>query len=722
MCDKLVFDLAQEIEGSPNVFVRKDWLNILDNQNQNYNNNQSVIDTSQLSNSNKWMNYREAYLSIPMLMSIGLTSTSPVAVQAYVATGGTANQVILPGFSSSSGAQSIDYAYGLKNWFGQIIHSFTLDYNGTTIIQQTPYTNMWNSFRLMTSLSYGDLITQGDVIGFFPDDSTSWEFCIGAGYVQNTAATTAAALGAGSIAPLFRSGCGVCNNTALNSFGREGGLDTNTQFNNYNSGSGNPGLIRRISNINFNVLGVSAQQSLVVATDTVVVPPTSGSTQPSFGQGCYGFCYGDQLQGGGSGKTPASTSSITNSSSTMGLLWKSYVSSVSAYSQQTSIVATVYLKHIHSFFNMVPLLKGVFMKMTMNLNNSSATVNCMSYVTATATALAPLGMTCSSVSVPTGGVLPFIVSSPIYAQSSGATGTAGSINLFPSRVPTGMQGAFTGCTFTYTLNLSVGSTCLNQTLSTSQVLGAGTTVTAPAVSSGNLSKSVYLYIPAYTFNPPFESSYLSSPVKVIKYTDIYQYQVLNIGAGQQFNNLVTNGIANIKSVLILPFYSSSVGGTLTMPVGFGAASNYIPAVTLSSNTGFLSGTPVFQSPFDPAGTGPTSPIVYLTNFNVQVSGQNAIYNVEKYNFEQFNNQLYGQNSVNGGLTDGLTSGLVGRTDFDMSYCYYYINVERMLPVEESVPKSIQILGTNLSSRAIDFYVFVEYGMEIKIDALTGARV
>ena len=719
MCDKLVFDLAQEIEGSPSVFVRKDWLNILDNQNQNYNNNQSVIDTSQLSNSNKWLNYREAYLSIPMLMSIGLTGTTQMAVQPFG--GVTEGQVNLPAFNTSSGAQSIDYAYGLKNWFGSIIHSFTLDYNGTTIIQQTPYTNMWNSFRLMTSLSYGDLITQGDTIGFFPDDSASWEFCLGAGYAQGAAGAATTTLGTGYIAPLFRSGCGVCNNTALNAFGREGGLDTNTQFNNYNSGSGNPGLIRRIQNINFNVLGISASQSLVV-NNTAMVDAPSTAFQPSFGQGCYGFCYGDQLQGGGKDKLPNTVSSVGNVSSTMGLLWKSYVSAITAYNQQTSIVATVYLKHIHSFFNMVPLLKGVFMKMTMNLNNSSATVNCISYKSA-ATAFSPLGMTCSSVSVPTGGVLPFMITSPIYAQSSGATGTAGSINLFPKTSPVSVQGTWTGCTFTYTLNLSVGATCLNQTLSTQQTLGAGTTVLAPPVGSGALSKSVYLYIPAYTFNPPFESSYLSSPVKVIKYTDIYQYQVLNIGAGQQFNNLVTNGIANIKSVLILPFYSSSAGGTpLTMPLGFGASGNYIPAVSLSPNTGFLSGTPVFQSPFDPAGTGPTSPMVYLTNFNVQVSGQNAIYNVEKYNFEQFNNQLYGQNSVNGGLTDGLTSGLVGRTDFDMEYCYYYVNVERMLPVEESVPKSIQILGTNLSSRAIDFYVFIEYGMEIKIDALTGARV
>ncbi len=51
--NKLVYDLSNEIEGSPNVFVQKSWLNILDNQNQNYSSNQSVIDTSQLSNSNR---------------------------------------------------------------------------------------------------------------------------------------------------------------------------------------------------------------------------------------------------------------------------------------------------------------------------------------------------------------------------------------------------------------------------------------------------------------------------------------------------------------------------------------------------------------------------------------------------------------------------------------------------------------------------------------------
>ena len=51
--DKLVFDLSSEVDAPASVFVRRDWLSILDNQNGSYTSNQCVVDTSQLSNSNK---------------------------------------------------------------------------------------------------------------------------------------------------------------------------------------------------------------------------------------------------------------------------------------------------------------------------------------------------------------------------------------------------------------------------------------------------------------------------------------------------------------------------------------------------------------------------------------------------------------------------------------------------------------------------------------------
>ena len=576
-CDKLVFDLSQEVEGSPSVFVKKDWVSILDNQNGSYNSNQSVIDTSQLSNSNKYMSYREAYLMMPML----LTVTSNAADTAFIP------------------ATGCDYAFGLKNWFGSIIHSFTLDYNGTTIIQQTPFINMWNSFKLMTTLSWADVATIGSTIGFYPDDPLTWTFD----------------------ATVSSNGIRTANNTTSGSaLGVFNAITTNT-LNEYASGSGNIGLVKRIQYINFDLAGLPGDTTL-------------GALLPE-----------------------ASVKS----------LWKSYI--VKKQNSVTSglvpgilqivINATIYLKHVHSFFQQCPLLKGVFMKMTMNLNNCSGTIAKGNSTTGT--------LTLSSPSVPVGGICPVMVSSS--AANSGMT--------------TSSSGAVAS---TLVYDLSVGSKSL-----VSSVAGIVT----------GTNNSINLYVPAYTFNPTFERAYLSSPVKSIKYTDVYQYQT-TATPGTQFNTLITNGIAGIKSVLILPFHSAvQISGT---PAG---ASTFVAP---------------YASPFDPAGAGPTSPLCLLTNFNVVISGQNMLYNTQRYSFEQFNNQLLGVNAVNGGLTDGLTSGLINSLGFEMEYCYYYVDVSRMLPVEETVPKSVQIVGQSQTTMALDLLVFIEYGCSVDIDILTGARV
>ena len=565
-CDKLVFDLSQEIEGSPNIFVKKDWLNILDNQNGNYSANQSVVDTSQLSNSNKYLNYREAYLSVPMIMA--LSTTTPVI------------------WANGDAATSADYSMGLKNWFGSIIHSFTLDYNGTTIIQQTPFCNMWNSFKLMTTLSWNDIAVAGATIGFYPDDPLSF------GY---SAAANAY-------------GKGTFNNSNFEN--TNDGFNVSTSLNKYSSGSNNIGFRTRQTYINYNPNGV---------------PVTS----------TYGALFLNA-----NGATANYKSYISSKVTGTGAIIGSIV---------FSIRATIYLKHLHSFFNMVPLLKGVYMKMTMNLNNSTTNV----------TVVTGASIDFNSSSVPVGGVLPFMISS--------AAGSNGNATL-PSA--------------TYIASLSVGNVILDATQK------------ANVTATGSLGPNIFLYVPAYTFNPVFEQAYLSSPIKTINYTDIYQYQVINVTAGSTFNNLLTNGLANIKSVLILPFFVN------------GAAAN----------------SPPFQSPFDPAGCGPTSPLCLLSNFNVVVSGQNAIYNTQRYSFEEFNNQLYGANAVNGGMTDGLNSGLFSQLGFEMEYCYHYVNVSRCLPVEESVPKSVQIVGTNTSAQVINLWCFVEYGVSVSIDILTGARV
>jgi hypothetical protein len=623
-CDKLVFDLSQEVEGSPSVFVKKDWLNILDNQNGNYNANQSVIDTSQLSNSNKYMSYREAYLSVPLLMTMSTGAGQAAAVQDR--------------FLPATAINSADYAVGLKNWYGSLIHSLTLDFNGVTTIQQTPFCNMWNAFRLMTSLSWGDVMSQGDTIGFYPDDPKCFSF-------------TDPAVGA--VTTASQDGAGTCNNS--NQSASTAVTSVTGIFNEYEKGRGNTGLRMRQQGVNYD------PQGLV------------GSTLAA-----------------GAVADPAAIYSTLMTAASCNLLWKSYVftkvngaiagAGTQGVYQQT-IVATIYLKHLHSFFSSIPLLKGAYMKATLNLNNTTTSYGVITSTAGAAPSTGSYAVGVGSglvVANAVGGVNPVMLAS--CAAGNGASAAYPDSVAGPVQQPLVMR-----------VNVSVGSTCIDNALAS-----------IPAVAQSPLSRSIYLYVPSYTFNPVYEQAYLSSPVKQIKYTDIYQYQILNTAAGGAglINSLVTNGIANIKSILILPFFSAGTAGATGLPAGM----------------------PVYQSPFDPAGTGCTSPLSLLTNFNVVVSGQNSIYNTQRFAFEQFNNQLYGTNAVNGGMTDGLTSGLVDRLGFDMEYGYYYVDLSRMLPVEESVPKSIQIIGTNASARAMDYIVFVEYGVEISIDALTGVRV
>lgn len=102
MSDVCVLDMATKNIDQSHIFTRRDNLQILDNQNQNYNGNQSVIDTSQLANSNKYMNYREGYLTIPMLLT-------------YTGAGSDGADLFAP----ANGGNNADWAVGLKKlvWF-----------------------------------------------------------------------------------------------------------------------------------------------------------------------------------------------------------------------------------------------------------------------------------------------------------------------------------------------------------------------------------------------------------------------------------------------------------------------------------------------------------------------------------------------------------------------------------------------------------------------------
>ena len=420
--DSLVFDMANSPRSDAEVFVKKQYLSINDSQNTEYGGNQCVLETSALSNSNRYLDYRQGYLTIPLL----LTLTSDTAAAGKLA--------------PATSATSCDYALGLKNWIGgTVVNSLVVDVNGANVVQSSSLLPIYNNFKLMTTLSMSDY-QMFSSIGFYPDTGTSVSF--------QTAAS--------------ENGIGVANNENSIAFPTATGA-----FNSYTTG--NKGLLKRQMYFNYDIDGLTSTAANSATYGTLL----SGD-------------YANQLY---------KSRIFTKQNATASLK--------GVYQQ--AITGICYLKHLSDVFNNMPLLKGVFMKMTLGLSNSSVAF----------TVAANNTITAATVTNSLQGVQPLMISSALAGNG---------LRSLPAD--------------SYIASLSVGAKCLNSIQRN-----------IPGVVTSPLAQSISLQIPSYTFQPQVELSYLSNPIKRISYTDLYQYTIQNVAAGSAINSLVSNGISNMKKVI-----------------------------------------------------------------------------------------------------------------------------------------------------------------------------
>lgn len=144
--DAAVWENTVNNEPVPKPFVDKDMLYIQDQNNGSYS-GQIQIDCSSLANNNRWLNYQEAYLEVPFVISV--KSSADIT--------GTADSLML----------------SIKNGYYQIIDSMQVDLNSQNIIQLQPNLNFLVNYKLLTSLSQDDLNKIGGTIGFYPDTSNT---------------------------------------------------------------------------------------------------------------------------------------------------------------------------------------------------------------------------------------------------------------------------------------------------------------------------------------------------------------------------------------------------------------------------------------------------------------------------------------------------------------------------------------------------------------------
>jgi hypothetical protein len=430
----------------------------------------------------------------------------------------------------------------------------------------------------------------------------------------------------------------------------------------------NLGLQQRMSWLNFSLNNLGS----------AVVPTLANSltnNQPS-------------LLAGSSGTATTSTAS----SSALNQIFQSYVQKAST---TRSIVfdAVIRLKDIADFYQKCPLLKGSTMRIYLNTNQVYFTIGACAGVVAGAvsTTAATAG---SSISQTNTGCIA-LTSTPIIL------GGGGTNPVMVSSMDIG-QGANALVPLANTLPAAPESVKIGLSIVRTQFLSGQFTASVAAPVT-----SVRLYAPAYTMSPIAEQRYLSlTPTKKIVYNDLFQYSFTGVASGQTFSFLVTNGIPNIRGILVIPLLPKASNGV---------ASTYATTTALAGTT-----TSSLLSPF--STTGGTPDPISLTNFQIQISGKNLFINNLQYDYETFYEQLISSNQLNGSLTTSLSSGLIGFTEFENLYRYYYGNAGRSIPSEDGVAKAVQVSGVNNSPQTIDFMVFIEFERQIVVDVRTGARV
>jgi hypothetical protein len=481
----------------------------------------------------------------------------------------------------------------------------SIEFNNQNIVQQTPFLNVFRSFKAMTKFSLDDL-QEGPTIGFSPDSAGSWT------YTAASPATAGAGLSNNRDAPTIQVGSTPASSyaTSYATSANPSNVGVGSEFG-YNQGHASRGEWYGYSP----ATAVKGQQ-LVMSTAQCLDVYRSFKL-PSAGTGGVG----DNIAAWG-------------------------------------VMAKLRLKDLCEYFEKCPLLKGSTMRFLINTNQT--TVNFTVANTAGTAGTNASSGTFAGVTVVSQGL-----TTPITLSS-------GEISQGCSQLPSG----------TYQMSLNIFQ-------STVTPYGGSSTTIKP------FPNPVRLYAPVYKMNPIAEQRYLSlAPTKRIEYTDIFQYQFNDIEANANFNFLVSNGIPNIKSVLVVPFIAPSANGDLALST--------------------------LLSPFSTSGATPDP--IPLTQFNILVSGVNLFLNNQIYDYEQFNQELKSSNQLNGGLTTGLASGLISELDFSRGMRYYYGNCARVLPSEEGVSRSVQIIGKNASLLKCNLMVFVEFGKSMTVDISTGARI
>jgi hypothetical protein len=200
-------------------------------------------------------------------------------------------------------------------------------------------------------------------------------------------------------------------------------------------------------------------------------------------------------------------------------------------------------------------------------------------------------------------------------------------------------------------------------------------------------KNCRMYIPSVVFSPEAEMAYLKQGVKKHIYEDYHYVNSKNVSGSYNIN--LTNGIKRCKALLIVPHLSASAN----------------KGIRQSESTQFA---------------GPCCPYA-MRDFNVEINGSDVYSKPLQYRYEHFEQELQ-KHGIDSGMSDGLSSGLISKSDHDGTYGYIFSDLSRRFDYDELVSTSVSIRGQITSLLPMDFHCFLIFEKDMSLDLTTGEKV
>jgi hypothetical protein len=564
MADEYTWHKTNQPAETEFQFSSRQFTFVPDSNNGSYPNSQVTFDLASLSNSGKYVDFAQSYLTVPLVLHTNF---------------GTA----------TTATRENTFAHSLKNGFHHLISSLSVEITNNQVVNLTNLSNLDINFKLLTTSSLEDARALESTMGFVKDSAESITYV-------------------GSAADNMY-GVGECNNNIADAlFAPANGWGASSL-------AVNKGRQQRMVNTSFDSAGSAGN-----FTDT------------------------NKCTAVGKTYTSQNTTDIL-----------------------TYVIATIPLRFLHDIFAKLPLAKGIYMRLILNLNAQCQVTT----TTTTAGIRFSTGLTSSSQN----NLIPFMISPP---------GTG--YGLVPS----------TAATTTIKTSLGIARSFFN------------TATTHPAMTTCRI------YACMYELSPPYEIQYLTNvPTKKVLYNDILSFNIPAVASGGQVSQILTNGISRARYLLICPFLSSAINMS-------GSAKDATFGAT-TAVTGFTA-TSTLASPFSSA-PGTCCPYAFVNNFNVLISGSNLYQSSINYRYEHWLQEISKANSVNGGLSLGMNSGLLSQQEYETGYNFIYCDLSRKISqASDDISRSIQVVFNNQSACSVEYVCIIGYEREISVSTSTGSLI